>query len=65
MNSKFDFNNILLGDKSFKNILIYEISCKTYVGVLHHCVLGSIKLMDLLAFMMELDIYYYLILVEI
>ena len=29
----FDFVNILLDEKSFKNILVYGISCKTLIGV--------------------------------
>ena len=51
----FDFNNILIDKKSYQNILVYSISCKTWLGQ-NHCVLGSIKQMCLLEFMMELNI---------
>ena len=27
-----DFNNTLLDEKSYENILIYEVSCKTFIG---------------------------------
>ena len=38
----FDFNNILIDKKSYQNILVYSISCKTWLEQ-NHCVLGSIK----------------------
>ena len=53
-----NFSDILLNEKSYENILIYDISYKTFMGA-NHCVLGSIKQIDLLKFMMELDIQYY------
>ena len=28
----FDFDNVLLYDKSYKNILIYDVFCKTLIG---------------------------------
>ena len=28
----FDFNNILLNEKSYENILIYEVSNKNFIG---------------------------------
>ena len=49
---------MLINEKSFENILVYEISYKTLL-VQNHCVLGSTKQIDLLEFMMELDIQYY------
>ena len=55
----YDFDNILLDEKSYKNILVYDISYKTFLHLLLvqiHCLLGSIKYMDLLEFMIELDI---------
>ena len=48
-------SNILLDKKIYKNILIYDISYKHFMGSIH-CISGLIKLMDLLKFMMELDI---------
>ena len=42
------FSDILLDEKLYENIFLYDISCKTSVS---HCVLGSIKQMDLLGFM--------------
>ena len=50
----FDIDNILIDGKSHKNILFYDISCKTFIQNL--CVLDSIKQMDLSEFNMELDI---------
>ena len=50
----FDFGNILLDEKSYKNIFVHNISCKTLVQ--NHCVLGLIKQIDLLEFMIGLDI---------
>ena len=29
----FDFNNILLDKKSYKNILIYDVTYKTLIGI--------------------------------
>ena len=37
-----DSMNILLDEKLYKNILIYDISYKIFMG-LNHCVFGSIK----------------------
>ena len=51
----FDLDNILVEEKSHKNILIYCISYKTLIDS-KLLILDSIKQMDLLAFMMELDI---------
>ena len=56
-----EFNNILLGAKSYQNILTYNFPYKT-LFVQNHCVLACIKQMDLLEFMMDLDIQYYLVL---
>ena len=36
----FDFDNILLDEKSFENILVYDTKCGL---VQNHCVLGLIK----------------------
>ena len=46
-----DLDNILINEKSYKNILVYNILYKSLIKVIH-----LIKLMDLLEFMMELDI---------
>ena len=53
---------ILLDEKSCENILIYGISFKTFMGEINHCILDLIKLIDLLKLMMELDIFYNLVL---
>ena len=53
----FDFADIFLDRKSYKNILIYVISYKTLIGVL-----GSINQIDLLEYMIELNIQYHLVL---
>ena len=29
---KYDFDNVLIGEKSHENVLIYYISCKTLIG---------------------------------
>ena len=50
----FNFDNILIDEKSKENILIYDILYKTLI-VQNLCVLDSIKQMDLLKFMIELD----------
>ena len=55
----FDNGNVLLDENLYENILIYHISQKALIGA-NHCVLGSIKQMGLLNFMMGLDIQYYL-----
>ena len=47
----FDPNNILKDEKSHKHVLLYYIW-----WVLSLFILGSIKRMDLLEFMLELDI---------
>ena len=57
----FDFDNILLDEESYKNILIYDILYKTLIGVKPMCIkFGKVK--GLVEFMMGLDIYYYLVL---
>ena len=50
----FDFDNILIEEKLYENILVYNILCKTLL-----------KQIDLLEFMREQDIYYYLVLKNI
>ena len=57
----FDFDNILIDEKSYKNNLVYDISYKTLFGSkpLHTRVDQTLKL---LGFMMGIDIYYYLVL---
>ena len=51
----FNVDNVLIHTKSFQNILIYGISYKTLIGpkLLH---IISIKQMDLLEFMIGLEI---------
>ena len=51
----FNVDNVLIHTKSFQNILIYDISYKTLIGpkLLH---IISIKQMDLLEFMIGLEI---------
>ena len=49
-----DFDNILLDKKSCENILIYDTSYKTFMGVKPY-VLGSIKYMESLKFMIKLE----------
>ena len=49
-----DFDKILLDEKSLENILIYDISSKLVQKI---CVLGLIKQIELLKFIMELDIW--------
>ena len=53
--SDVGFNDILLNEKSHKNTLIYDGSYKNFIGEkpLH---IRFDKRMDLLKFMMELDI---------
>ena len=34
----FDFHNILVNEKSYKNILLYDISCKTLFGLKPLCI---------------------------
>ena len=50
------FDNILIDEKSYKNILIYDISHKTLIGGKPLCIIFDKIEMDLLEFMMELDI---------
>ena len=50
----FDFD-ILIDEKSYENILAYSISNKSLIGA-NRCVLSLIKYMDLVQFVMELDI---------
>ena len=53
----FDLDNVLIDEKSYENSLVYQISYKhLVVAKALHCILGLIKQMDLLQFMMELDI---------
>ena len=62
------FWDILLAKKSYetyKNILTYDISCKTVQRVQNHCLLGSIKWMYFLIFMIKSDIYYVMILIKL
>ena len=47
----FDIENILLGEKSYRNILIYDISYKSLIGVKSLCIRfdkvdGSIRVYD-------------------
>ena len=49
------FNDILLEEKSPESIFIYEISYKNFM-VESACVFGSIKWMDWVKFLIELDI---------
>ena len=49
----FDFDNILVDEKLYENILINNILYRTLIGLL-----GLIKQMDLLEFIMELNIQY-------
>ena len=55
-----DFSDVLLTEKSYKayeNISIHDISYKISMGAKpFHSILGSIKQMDLLKIMKELDI---------
>ena len=51
----FDIYNILIDEKSRENILFYEISYKTLIGS-KQCRIRLDKKMDLLGFMVELDI---------
>ena len=54
-------DNLIIDQKSRKNLLIYDISHKTLM-VQNICELGSIKQMYLLKFMMDLNIEHYLVL---
>ena len=56
-----DFDKILSNKKSNESILIYNISYKT-LWFKNHYVLSSMRYMELLKFLMELDIYNYLVL---
>ena len=57
-------NNILLDKRLHENsyeiiqFMTFHTKC---LWVQNHCELGSIKYMDLLKFITELDIYYYLV----
>ena len=51
----FNIDNNLIDDKSYKNILISDISYESLIGS-NLCILDLIKQMDLLEFMMKLDI---------
>ena len=50
-----DFYNILIGEKSYKIIWLITFHSNLCLAQ-NHCVLGSMKKMDLLKFMVELDI---------
>ena len=52
----FDFDNILIDGKSHENNFIYGISHTKLWLEQNLCILGSIKQMDWLEFMMEIDI---------
>ena len=56
----FDFDNILFDEKSCENIFIYDISYKTLIGAKPLCIRFD-KVVGL-EFMMELGIWYYLVL---
>ena len=51
----FDLDNVLVDEKSHENILIYDISYKTLIGP-KRLRIDSIKQIDLLGVMMELDV---------
>ena len=51
----FDLDNFLIDEQSYENILVYKISHKSLIDS-KPLVFNSIKYMDLLEFMMELDI---------
>ena len=53
----FDFDNILLAKSQTK--IFWFITCHTKLWLVqNHCILGSLKQMDLLEFMMELDLVF-------
>ena len=57
----FDFDNISINEKSYQNILIYDISYKTIFGSKHLRIRfdkidGSIKIYDGTRYLTELDI---------
>ena len=56
----FDLDNISVDEKPYKNVLVYNISYIEVWFILSLYVLVLIKWMDLLEFMMVLDIQYYL-----
>ena len=57
--AKINFSNILLDEKLYENISVYNILCKTPTGP-KPLLLGSIKLMDLLQLLMvKLNIQYF------
>ena len=51
----FDLDNFLIDEQSYENILVYKISYKSLIDS-KPLVFNSIKYIDLLEFMMELDI---------
>ena len=53
----FDFDDFLLDEKSYENILIYNIWSKTLIGAKPLC---SIKQMGLLEIMMKVNIQCFL-----
>ena len=53
----FDLDSTLTDEKSYENILAYNISYKSLINSNSLYILDSIKQMDLLKFMMELIIW--------
>ena len=51
----FDLYALSIDEKCYENVLVYNNHTKIYL-VQNHCVLGSVKHMDSLELMMELDI---------
>ena len=51
----FDLGNIVIDEKSYKHILVCNVSSKNLIDAKPY-VLCSVKYMDLLEFMMELKI---------
>ena len=55
----FDLGNIVIDEKSYKHILVCNVSSKNLIDAKPY-VLYSVKYMDLFEFMTELQIQYYL-----
>ena len=53
----FDLDNVLIDEESIENILVFKISFKCLIDS-KRLRISSIKWMNLLGFMMELDILY-------
>ena len=57
------FENILLDEKSNENILVFDMSYKTFIGAKplqnHLCSFMFKTIYDLLEFLIEIDIQYY------